>query len=134
MPSIIDIEGIGKVFVKRLQAAGIATTEALLKAGATPKGRQELAAKVGIADGLILKWVNRADMFRIKGIGEQYSDLLEAAGVDSVVELAQRRADNLHQKLLETNRAKRLVRVVPGAERVADWVRQAGKLKRAVSH
>jgi predicted flap endonuclease-1-like 5' DNA nuclease len=134
MPSIIDIEGIGKVFAKKLQAAGIATTTALLKAGATSQGRQELAAKTGVSDGQILKWVNRADMFRIKGIGEQYSDLLEAAGVDSVVELAQRRADNLHQRLLETNRAKRLVRVVPGAERVADWVRQAGKLKRAVSH
>lgn len=134
MPSIIDIEGVGEVFAKKLQSAGIATAEALLKAAATPKGRQELSAKTGISDGLILKWVNRADLFRIKGVGEQYSDLLEAAGVDSVVELAQRRADYLHQRLLETNRAKKLVRVVPGAERVADWVRQAGKLSRAVSH
>jgi predicted flap endonuclease-1-like 5' DNA nuclease len=134
MPSIIDIEGIGEVFAKKLQAAGIDSTEALLKAGATAEDRQTLAANTGIAGALILKWVNRADLFRIKGVGEQYSDLLEAAGVDSVVELAQRRADNLHQKLLETNRTKKLVRVVPGAERVADWVRQAGKLSRAVSH
>ena len=134
MPNIIDIEGIGKVYAKKLQAVGIATTGALLKAGATRKERQQLAAATGVGDSLILKWVNRADLFRVKGIGTQYSDLLEAAGVDSVVELSKRRSDHLHQKLTETNRAKKLVRVVPGSGRVADWVSQAAKLPRAVSY
>src|SRR5262245_13445477 len=134
MANIIDIEGIGKVYTKKLEAAGISTTAALLKVGATRKGRQALAAATGIADALILKWVNRADLFRVKGIGTQFSDLLEAAGVDSVVELSKRRSDHLQQKLTDTNRVKKLVRVVPGAERVADWVSQAAKLPRAVSY
>ena len=106
----------------------------LAGAGATPSGRKELAEKTGIGDRLILKWVNRADLFRVKGIGEQYSDLLAEAGVETVLELAQRRADHLHQKLTETNEAKNLVRVVPGPEQVAEWVEQAHKLPRVVSY
>jgi predicted flap endonuclease-1-like 5' DNA nuclease len=113
---------------------GVATTETLLEQRATPHGRKELAEKTGISDRLILKWVNRADLFRVKGIGEQYSDLLAAAGVETVLELAQRRADHLHQKIVETNEAKNLVRVVPRPEQVADWVEQAHKLPRVVSY
>jgi len=75
---------------RKLEAAGVKTVEALLEAGATPKGREELAQKAGIDKGLILEWVNHADLFRIKGVAEEYSDLLEEAGVDTVVELAQR--------------------------------------------
>ena len=134
MSSVIDIEGIGEVYSQKLHEAGVATTEELLQQGATPGGRKELAQKTGISDRLILKWVNRADLFRVKGIGEQYSDLLAAAGVETLLELAQRRADHLHQKLAETNQAKRLVRVVPGPEQVAEWVQQAHKLPRVVSY
>jgi len=134
MSSVIDIEGVGEVYARKLHEAGITTTAELLEQGATPGGRKELVQKTGIGDRLILKWVNRADLFRVKGIGEQYSDLLAAAGVETVLELAQRRADHLHQKMVETNQAKRLVRVVPGPEQVAEWVQQAHKLPRVVSY
>ena len=134
MSSVIDIEGVGEVYARKLHEAGITTTEALLEQGATPGGRKELVQKTGIGDRLILKWVNRADLFQVKGIGEQYSDLLAAAGVETVLELAQRRADHLHQKMVETNQSKRLVRVVPGPEQVAEWVQQAHKLPRVVSY
>lgn len=134
MANVIDIEGIGEVYAHKLREKGVATTEVLLEQGATPHGRKELAEETGISDWLILKWVNRADLFRVKGIGEQYSDLLAAAGVETVLELAQRRADHLHQKMVETNEAKKLVRVVPGQEQVADWVEQAHKLPRVVSY
>jgi predicted flap endonuclease-1-like 5' DNA nuclease len=134
MASVIDIEGIGKVYSQRLHEVGVATTEALLAEGATPHGRKALAERAKIADRLILKWVNRADLFRVKGIGEQYSDLLAAAGVDTVLELAQRRPDHLHQKLVETNEVKKLVREVPGLEHVAGWVEQARHLPRVVSY
>jgi len=90
MPGIVDIEGIGEVFTKKLKSVGISTTEALLEAGGTAKGRTELASKTGISEAKILEWVNRSDLYRIKGVGSEYSDLLEAAGVDTVVELAKR--------------------------------------------
>jgi predicted flap endonuclease-1-like 5' DNA nuclease len=134
MANVIDIEGIGEVYAQKLREAGVATTEALLEQGATPHGRKELTQKTGISDRLILKWVNRADLFRVKGIGEQYSDLLAAAGVETVLELAQRRADHLHQKIVETNEAKSLVRALPGEVQVAEWVEQAHKLPRVVSY
>src|SRR6516225_8002246 len=134
MASVIDIEGIGEVYAQKLHDAGVGTTEALLEQGATPNGRKELADKTGISDRLILKWVNRADLFRVKGIGEQYSDLLAAAGVETVLELAQRVPEHLHQRLVETNETKRLVRHVPGPQHVAEWVEQAGKLTRVVSY
>ena len=95
MPSIIDIEGIGPVYKKKLKEAGIATTEKLLEVGGTPKGRKDLAEKTGVADTLILEWVNLSDLFRIKGVGSEYSDLLEEAGVDTVVELSNRVPKNL---------------------------------------
>jgi predicted flap endonuclease-1-like 5' DNA nuclease len=134
MAKIIDIEGVGAAYAKKLREIGVSTTQALLKQGATPKARKALAEKTGIADALILKWVNRSDLFRIKGIGEQYSDLLEAAGVDTVRELAKRRPDNLHEQLVKTNQAKHLVRVVPGQDKVTTWVQQAKGLSRAVSY
>jgi predicted flap endonuclease-1-like 5' DNA nuclease len=134
MATVIDIEGIGEVYARKLHEKGVATTEALLEQGATPKGRKHLAEKTGIGERRILKWVNRADLFRVKGIGEQYSDLLAAAGVETVLELAQRRADHLHQKLVETNSAKDLVRVVPTLEQVVQWVEAANKLPRVVSY
>jgi predicted flap endonuclease-1-like 5' DNA nuclease len=134
MPNVIHIEGIGEVYAEKLLGAGVPTTEALLEAGVTPPGREALAEKTGIGYGLILKWVNRADLFRVKGIGEQYSDLLAAAGVETVLELAQRVPDHLHRRLVETNEAKRLVRHVPSPDHVADWVEQAKTLPRVVSY
>jgi len=134
MASIEQISGIGPTYGERLRSLGIRTTEALLKAGATPQGRQELAEKVGVSADTILKWVNRADLMRITGIGEQYSDLLEAAGVDTVVELARRNPENLYQKLVEVNAEKGLVRRLPNQAMVADWIEKAKGLERAVSY
>jgi len=134
MASIVDIEGVGAAYAAKLKAAGVATTEALLEAGATPKGREELAAKSGIDKGKVLEWVNHADLFRIKGVGSEYSDLLEAAGVDSPAELAHRVAANLFQKLNEINAAKKLVRKMPTEGQVADWIAQAKKLPKIVVH
>jgi predicted flap endonuclease-1-like 5' DNA nuclease len=134
MAKIIDIEGIGKVYAEKLADAGLTTVEALLKAGASPKGRQALEEKTGISGKLILEWVNLADLFRIKGVGEEYSDLLEEAGVDTVPELAQRNAENLYAKLAETNAAKKLVRRLPSQSQVADWVEQAKALPRVVTY
>lgn len=134
MPSIIDIEGIGTAYKKKLKDAGIATTEKLLEVAATPKGRTELAEKTGIGDALILEWVNLADLFRIKGVGSEYSDLLEEAGVDTVVELAKRVPKNLYTKMVEINTAKKLVRKMPTEEQVGDWVDQAKKLPRIVKY
>ncbi len=134
MARIIDIEGIGKVYAQKLGDVGLTTVEALLKAGASPKGRQALEEKTGISGKLILEWVNLADLFRIKGVGEEYSDLLEEAGVDTVPELAQRNAENLYAKLAETNAAKELVRRLPSQSQVADWVEQAKALPRVVTY
>ena len=134
MTSIITIEGIGKKYAETLQAAGVRSVEKLLETGATPKGRQELAEKTGISDKLLLEWINHADLFRIKGVGEEYSDLLEAAGVDTVVELAQRNGENLFQKLVATNEEKKLVRKLPTQGQVVDWIEQAKALPRVMTY
>lgn len=134
MASIIDIEGIGEIYTRKLQEAGINTTDALLKQAASPRGRQDLANRTGISGTLILEWANHADLYRIKGVAEEYSDLLEEAGVDTVVELAQRNADNLYQKMTEVNAAKNLVRRLPSQRQVADWVRQAKSLPRVMTY
>jgi hypothetical protein len=128
----VKVEGIGQVYAGKLKEMGITTTAALLRAGATPKGRKELAEQSGISPKQILKWVNRVDLARIKGISEQYADLLEAAGVDTVPELAQRNADSLLQKLVETNEAKRLVRRLPTLGMVSSWIAQAKELPRVI--
>jgi predicted flap endonuclease-1-like 5' DNA nuclease len=134
MTSIVDIEGIGPQYAKKLSENGIKTTETLLKQGATPKGRKEIEDKTGIGHKLILEWVNLADLFRIKGIGEEYSDLLEEAGVDTVVELAQRNAENLYEKVTQVNEKKKLVRRPPALTMIEDWIKQAKKLKRVVEY
>ncbi len=128
------IEGIGPVYAEKLRLAGIRSIGALLEAGATPKGRQELAEKTGISHSLILAWVNRADLMRIPGVGEEYSDLLEKAGVDTVVELARRNADNLYDKLVEVSAAGRIVRRPPSRSMVAAWVEAAKNLERVVTY
>ena len=134
MAKITYIEGIGEAAGAKLNEANIKSTKALLEAGKTKKGRQDLAKKTGLPEKNILKWVNAADLFRIKGIGEEYAELLEAAGVDTVIELAQRIPANLHQKLAEVNLKKKLVRQLPTEKKVADWVEQAKTLPRVVEH
>lgn len=134
MAKLEAIEGIGPVYGQKLREVGVATTEALLEAGASPTGRKELAEKSDISGKLILEWVNLADLFRIKGIGEEYSDLLEEAGVDTVPELAQRNPENLYVKLQEINAEKELVRRLPAASQVSDWVAQAKALPRVVTY
>ena len=125
---IAEIEGIGPVYAGKLEAAGIKTTGALLKRAASPKGRKELSSESGLEESQILKWANMADLMRVKGVGEEYSELLEAAGVDTVKELRNRRADNLHAKMVEVNAAKKLVRVLPGLTNVERWVAHAKEL------
>lgn len=134
MANLLKVEGIGETYASKLAKEGISTTRNLLDKGATPKGRREIAAKTGIGDKLILEWINHVDLFRIKGVGEEYSDLLEAAGVDTVPELAQRNPENLYKKLVEVNNDKNLVRKVPSESQVKDWVAQAKELPRVITY
>ncbi len=131
---IIEIEGIGPAYAEKLQGAGITTIDALLDKGATPEGRAALVEETGIDSVRVLRWVNHADLIRVVGVGPQYAELLEAAGVDSVPELAQRNVENLVTGLAETNEARSLVRRVPSADEVADWIEQAKALPRIVAH
>lgn len=134
MATITTIEGIGEKYAEPLRDAGIRTTESLLKSGATRKGRKDLAKQTAISEKLILKWTNRADLFRVKGIGEEYADLLEASGVDTVPELAQRKPENLHAKMAEVNAKKNLVRRLPPLAAVEGWVAAAKKLDRVMQY
>ncbi len=132
--SIEAIEGIGPKYGKKLRECGCASANSLLKRGATKKGRKEIAEASGISDSIILRCVNMADLFRIKGVATQYAELLEAAGVDTVKELRNRRADNTAAKMKEVNDKKKLTRVVPSEKMVADWIDQAKKLDPIVTY
>jgi predicted flap endonuclease-1-like 5' DNA nuclease len=132
--NIVDIEGIGPVYAEKLAAVGVKTTDQLLERGAKPKGREELEESTGIGHALILKWVNRADLYRIKGVGSEYSDLLEIAGVDSPPELAHRNAANLTETMAEANAARNLVRRLPTLAEVTDWIEQSKALPKVVEH
>lgn len=134
MPKLSEIGGIGPSYAKKLEKAGLKTTEDLLNKGASPKGRKEIAKITGISEKLILKWVNHADLFRIKGIGKQYSELLEASGVDTVVDLAKRVPENLLKKMEEVNKKKKLVRLLPFLKQVKKWIEQAKKLPRKIKY
>ncbi|OQB42964.1 MAG: DNA repair and recombination protein RadA [Candidatus Latescibacteria bacterium ADurb.Bin168] len=134
MANLVEVEGIGEAYAKKLAAAGIKTTDALLAKGATPEGRKEIAAKTGISAKMILEWVNHVDLFRIKGVGQEYADLLEAAGVDTVPELAQRKPENLVEKMAEVNKKKKLVRQLPVETQVANWIAQAKELPRKIKY
>ena len=125
---IIDIEGVGDVYAEKLIAAGINTPKELLDKCAAPAGRKALAEETGISDKLILTWTNHADLMRIKGIGPQFSELLEAAGVDTVKELKNRNPENLAAKILEINEEKHLVRRVPVLKEIVKMVNQAKEL------
>ncbi len=134
MAQIDDIEGIGPQYAEKLKAADINTVEKLLESGATAKGRDELSAKTGINAKLILTWVNHADLFRIKGVAGQFSELLEAAGVDTVTELAQRNAENLQKALSQTNDEKHLAKTTPSLSQVTAWIEEAKTLPKVVHH
>ena len=134
MANLVEVEGIGEAYAKKLAAAGIKTTDALLAKGATPEGRKEIAVKTGISAKMILEWVNHVDLFRIKGVGQEYADLLEAAGVDTVPELAQRKPENLVEKMAEVNKKKKLVRQLPVETQVANWIAQAKELPRKIKY
>ncbi|WP_067221877.1 DUF4332 domain-containing protein [Stappia indica] len=132
--SIDEIEGIGPVYAEKLKAVGIRTTEAYLERAKDPKGRKVLAEETGIDDKRILKWANMADLMRISGVGEEYSELLEAAGVDTVKELKHRVPANLHAKMKEVNEAKKLVRQLPSESGVEKWVAQAKELPAVMTY
>jgi len=136
MASIETIEGIGIKHGKALRKAGVRSTNGLLKEAGSKKGRKALAAASGCTEQQLLEWVNRADLMRVRGVGEEYSDLLEQSGVDTVKELRNRKPANLHAKMLETNSAKRrpLVRRPPSLGEVERWVAHAKELDPKVSH
>jgi len=131
---LTEIEGVGAVYAQQLREAGIETTQGLLKKGASPGGRKEIAEQTDISPKLILEWVNHVDLFRIRGVAEEYADLLEEAGVDTVPELAQRNAENLYQKMVAVNLEKKLVRRLPALTQVSDWVQQAKQLPRVINY
>ena len=131
---IETIEGIGKVMGDKLRANGVADTASLLAKAATPKDREALAAKTDISVKLILKFANRADLMRVSGVGEEYADLLEAAGVDTVPELAQRNAQNLFDALTKTNNEKKLVRQTPSLAAVKGWIAAAKDMPRVLHY
>jgi predicted flap endonuclease-1-like 5' DNA nuclease len=134
MSTITDIEGIGEAYAVKLRAAGVRTTEALLERGGKPKGRKELAEMTGFSEQTILEWVNRADLFRVRGLGSQYTDLLEAAGVDTVRELANRKAETLTAALAKVNAEKNKVNKLPSVTQVQSWIHFAKTLPKGVEY
>lgn len=134
MAKLAEVEGIGPAFAAKLEAAGVTSQEDMLAKGKTPKERKGLAEKAGVTEKQLLNWLNRADLARVKGIGGQYADLLEAAGVDTVPELAQRKPESLHAKMTEVNEAKKLVRKLPTSADVEAWVKAAKELPRALEY
>ena len=134
MADIEDIEGIGPSNGGKLKAMGISTVEKLLEQGASPSGRQKIVETTGARADQVLRWVNHADLYRIKGVGAEFAELLEAAGVDSVPELAQRSPANLQKRMEEVNAQKKLTRRVPSEAQVTTWITEAKSLGRTVTH
>ena len=131
---IIDIEGVGEAYAEKLIAAGVTTTDALLEKCAAPAGRKALAEETGISDKLILKWTNHADLIRLHGVGPQFAELLEAAGVDTVKELKHRVPANLKAKMEEVNAEKNLVNRVPSEKELVKMVAEAKELPAVVEY
>ena len=134
MTKLNVIEGIGPTYEAKLVEAGVKSIEELLEKGATKEGRAALAEKTEISDKLVLRWINHADLMRIKGVRGEYSELLEASGVDTIPELAQRKAANLYAKMVAVNEEKKLVRKLPTEAQVANWVEQAKALGRMIKY
>jgi predicted flap endonuclease-1-like 5' DNA nuclease len=131
---IQDIEGIGETYAKKLNNVGVKTMDDLMAKGGTPTERVNLAAAVGLTENQILEWVNRADLQRVKGIGSEYADLLETAGVDTVAELAQRNAEFLADRLRAVNQVKQITPNVPGTQLIEEWILKAKSLPKAVEY
>ena len=131
---IIDIEGVGDAYAEKLQAAGISKASELLDKCKAPKGRREIAEATGISEKLILRWTNHADLFRINGVGPQFAELLEAAGVDTVKEFRHRLAENLQPKLAELNEARHICGRVPVVSEVQKMIDQAKELEPMVTY
>lgn len=131
---IEDVEGIGPAYAQKLIAAGVETTDGLLEHGSAAAGRSRLAATTGLEEDQLLEWVNHADLMRVPGVGSEYSDLLEAAGVDSPKELAQRNPANLTGALAAANERSALVRQLPAESVVSGWIDAAKTLDRRVTH
>ncbi len=134
MAKLTTIEGISDAAIARLAKAQVASTATLLARAATAAGRRDLSKASGVTEKRLLEWVNRVDLVRIKGVGKEYSDLLEAAGVDTVPELSRRKPLNLLETMTTVNAKKKLVRQLPTEAKVADWVAQAKKLPKVVKH
>ena len=131
---IVDIEGIGEVYAAKLNAAGVKNTDDLLKNCATRTGRSKMAEATGISEKLILKWTNHADLFRIKGVAGQFSELLEAAGVDTIKEFRHRVPANLYAKMEAVNAEKNLVNRVPSVKEIEKMVAQAKEMEPMVKY
>ena len=131
---IVDVEGIGVRYAALLISEGIQTTDNLLKVGGDKKGRKQLAEKTTISEKKLLTWVNMCDLYRVNGVGSQFAELLEGAGVDSVKELGTRKAANLALAMAEVNQAKRVCRVSPSILETSIWIEQAKQLQPIVSH
>ncbi len=131
---VIDIEGVGEIYAEKLIAAGVTTADALLEKCAAPKGRKELAEATGISEKLILKWTNHADLYRLHGVGPQFAELLEAAGVDTVKELKHRVAENLAKKMEEVNAEKNLVGRVPSVTELQKMIDEAKTLEAVMTY
>ncbi|MGK7294280.1 MAG: DUF4332 domain-containing protein [Candidatus Wenzhouxiangella sp. M2_3B_020] len=134
MAKVSQIEGIGPKLTEKLKADGVVSVEDLLTRAGSREGRRDLAASTGIEEKRLLRFVNHADLIRIKGVGGEYAELLEAAGVDSAAELARRNAANLHERMMEINQEKKLVRSVASRKQVEQWIAEAKDLPRAVHH
>ncbi|NNF02162.1 MAG: DUF4332 domain-containing protein [Bacteroidia bacterium] len=132
--SLSTLNGVNKTNTSKLKKAGVGSVESLLKAGGTKKGRKDLATSTKINEKTLLKWVNMADLCRIKGVSKKYSELLEAAGVDTVKELKTRKPENLVEKMEKVNKRKKLVKQTPGVKNVKGWVTHAKKLKPMVKY
>ena len=131
---IQDIEGIGKAYAEKFYSLGVTTAADLLEKGGTPQKREELAAATKLTERQILKWVNRADLYRIRGLASEYADLLVVAGVDTVAELAQRNAEFLADWLRSVNQAKQISQSVPGTQLIEEWIWKAKAMPKAVEY
>ncbi len=134
MASLESIKELTPEALLKLQETGITDTDTFLSKAATPKDRKALAEATQIDPAVLLRCANLADLCRIKGIGREYADLLEAVGVDTVPELAQRNPESLYQKIVDVNAEKKLVSLMPTLELVQNWIRQAKELPRILSY
>lgn len=134
MTRLKGIDGIGEDYSKLLKEIGIHSVQTLLDRGASPQGRRDLAKNTGISESQLLRWLNNADLFRIRGIGEEYAELLELSGVDTVSDLSQQQSVDLHRRLIGANDKRQLVKQLPSLNQVKNWIEQAKHLPRVIQH